>query len=57
MISDIKLAGIDHEDHPDYCDAYIESADKDGVLMTEDEIEVLNEDREFVLECVMNYLY
>ena len=57
MITNIQLAGIDHEDHPDYCDAYIESADKDGVPMPEDEIEALNEDRDFVLECVMNYLY
>ena len=57
MITNIKLAGIDHSDHPDYCDAYIESADNNGVPMTEDEIEALNEGREFVLECVMNYLY
>ena len=57
MITNIQLAGIDHSDHPDYCDAYIESADNNGVPMPEDEIEALNEDRDFVLECVMNYLY
>ena len=56
-IDNIEVDGIDYNDYPDFCDAFIMSADYDGKEMTEDEIDELNEDREFVLECVMNYLF
>jgi len=49
-ITNVHVGGIDHEDYPDFCDAYIESADYDNREMTEDELEILNEDGEFVLE-------
>ncbi len=49
-ITNVRVGGIDHEDYPDFCDAYIESADYDNREMTEDELEILNEDGEFVLE-------
>lgn len=49
-ITNVHVGGIDHEDYPDFCDAYIESADYDNREMTEDELEILNQDGEFVLE-------
>ena len=49
-ITNVFVGGIDHEDYPDFCDAYIESADYDNREMTEDELEILNQDGEFVLE-------
>lgn len=56
-IDNIQLAGIDTNDAPDFCDAYIESCDIDGVEATEEQLEKLNEDSDFVYECVINYLY
>ena len=40
-IDNIVFGGIDHRDAPKYCDAYIESADMNGVPMTFDELEEL----------------
>ena len=56
-ISNVQVDGIDHNDCPDYCDAYIESADYDGREMTEEELEILNEDSDFVYQSVQNHLY
>tara|TARA_R110000868_G_scaffold410662_2_gene699578 strand:- start:698 stop:889 length:192 start_codon:yes stop_codon:yes gene_type:complete len=56
-ISNVVLDGIDHLDHPDYCDAYITSCDIDGVEATESELDEINDNSEFVNESVFNYLY
>ena len=56
-ISNIEFDGIDHRDYPDYCDAYIASADYDGEPMTDEQLEEIGEDRDFVYESLMNYLY
>lgn len=56
-IDNVELGGIDHNDYPDYVDAYIESADLDGREMTEEELDEVNENSDFVYECVMNQLF
>ena len=56
-ISNVFVDGIDMEDYGDFCDAYIESADYEGREMTEEELEVLNEDSQFVNEAVFAQLY
>ena len=60
-IGDVDVDGIDYADYPDFCDAYIESAIvlDNGVWRdaTEDELDILSDDREFVYEQVQNYLY
>lgn len=56
-ISNIQFDGIDHRDAPDYCDAYIVSADYDGEEMTDEQIELLNEDGDFVYQKLMDHLY
>ena len=56
-IDNVFVGGIDMEDYGDFCDAYIESADYDGREMTEEELEVLNEDSQFVNEAVFSQLY
>jgi hypothetical protein len=38
-ISDIEFDGIDTEDYPDFCDAFIISASHDGEPMTEEQLE------------------
>jgi hypothetical protein len=57
LISNIQFDGIDHKDAPDYCDAYIVNADYDGVEMTDEQIELLNDDRDYVYEKLMDHLY
>ena len=42
-ISNMQLADVDSHDYPDFCDAYIESADIGERAMTDDELEILNE--------------
>jgi len=61
-VHDIEVDGIDTRDYPDFCDAYIASAtieNEDGTFRdaTDDEIEEMNEDGDFVYEQVENYLY
>jgi hypothetical protein len=55
-ITNIKLSGIDFEDYPDFVDAYIESADYDGEPMTDEELDELNDDSDFVYDVVWNNL-
>ena len=57
LIDNIELDGIDTKDYPDFCDAYIVSADYDGKPMTLGQLDELNEDTDFVYQCVQNYLF
>lgn len=56
-VSNIQFDGIDHSDYPDYCDAHIVSCDIDGIPATEEQIEELNNDSDFVHEQLFNHLY
>jgi len=56
-ISNIELGGIDHDDYPDFCNAFIESAEYDGVELTDAELEELNCNRDFVYDCVLNEIF
>jgi hypothetical protein len=51
-ISNVEVAGIDYNDYPDFCDAYIMSAMYGEREMTEQELEVLSSDSAFVNEAV-----
>lgn len=53
----LTVGGIDMQDYPDFCDAYIEEAEINGVYATDEELDAINEDGDFVYEAVMNYLY
>ena len=55
-IDNIEIDGIDTKDYPDFCDAYIVSADYDGVPMNNEQLDKLNEDGDYIYECVLNYL-
>ena len=48
LIDNIEVAGIDTNDYPDFCDAFIVSADYDGQPMSEAQINELNEDSSFL---------
>lgn len=56
-ITHLEFDGIDHKDYPDYCDAYISRGVYDDEEMTEEQIEFLNDDRDFVYERLMDYIY
>jgi len=56
-ITNVVLDGIDFEDYPDFCDAYIVSADYDGEPMTEDQIDKLNEDSDLVYTEIEEFLF
>ena len=57
LIDNIEVDGIDTNDYPDFCDAFISSADYNGVEMTDEQLEALNEDYGFVHDCVYNQLF
>ena len=56
-IDNIEFDGINYNDYPDFCDAFICSADINGREMTETELDELNNDREFVSNALQNYLF
>ena len=56
-VTNIVFDGIDYNDSPDFCDAYIISCDIDGVEATEVQLDELNEDRDFVHEKLYKYMY
>lgn len=56
-VDNIEVDGIDTNDYPDFVDAFIANADYDGREMTEEELEELNEDYDFVYEAVQSHLF
>lgn len=52
-----EVDGIDMTDYPKFCDAYISEAEINGVEATEEQLEEINENGEFVLESVYDYIY
>jgi len=55
-VSNVVVEGIDYDDYPDFSDAYISEADYDGIPMTEEQLEELNENSEFVHESVFEQI-
>lgn len=56
-IDNVIVQDIDMKDFPDFCDAYIESCDIDGVPATEEQLNVINENGSFINECVWEALH
>jgi hypothetical protein len=57
-VDNIVWDGIDTEDYPDFCDAYIQSADYDGRPMTEEElIELQQQDQTWCYEKLMDHIF
>ncbi len=57
LITNVSIDGVDFRDYPDYCDAFIDSADYDGEEMTDEELDLLNDDYELVRELVFESLH
>ena len=56
-ISNIKLEDVSMRDYPDFSDAYISYADYDGVPMTSEQLDELNNDSDFVYDAIMDKLF
>jgi len=57
LIKSIVFEGIDYTDYPDYCDAYIVSAEYDGSPMTDEQIDEINDDTDFLYELLIEHLH
>jgi len=55
-ISNVTVEGLDYSDTPDFCDAYIASADYDGEPMTEEMLDILNDVGDFVYGQVIKFI-
>jgi hypothetical protein len=55
-ITNIEFEGIDYRDSPDFSDAHIISAEYEGEEMTDEQIQDLNENSDFVYSALMDYL-
>tara|TARA_R110000824_G_scaffold238074_2_gene426820 strand:+ start:784 stop:969 length:186 start_codon:yes stop_codon:yes gene_type:complete len=53
----ISLEGLDHSDFPRYCDAFIAEATYDGKPMTDEELEEVNSNFEFLQSVIHGHLY
>lgn len=47
-LSDIELYGVDMNDYPDFCNAYVVSGKYKGVELTEEQLDELNDDLSFL---------
>lgn len=56
-ISNIVVENICPWDAPDFCDASISHAEYEGRELTDDELDKLNEDIDFVYDAVEAYLF
>lgn len=61
-IVDVVVTDIDTKDYPDFCDAYIAEAwceNDEGkfIKLTDEELDELNEDRDFVYQTTLDQLF
>lgn len=56
-ITNIKFENINLKDYPDFSDAYIISALYEGRPMTEEELEEINKDGEYIYSLVIDSIF
>lgn len=56
-ITNAKIVNIRMYDAPDFVDAFIESATYDGREMLDVELDLLNEDTDYIYQKIMEHLY
>ena len=56
-ITNVKVEGIDTKDYPDFCDAFIGSADYEGKPMNNEQLDELSEDSEFMYQSIQSQIY
>jgi len=54
----IEVDGIDTRDYPDFVDAFISYAEMDGVELTDEQLDELNDNYpDLIYDCVINQLF
>jgi len=56
-LEDVKVEDIDMKDYPDFCDAFIASATLNGIELTDEELNEVNEDYDYLYTQIENTLY
>jgi hypothetical protein len=57
-LENIEVDGIDTRDYPDFVDAFISYAEMDGVELTDEQLDELNDDYpDLIYDCVINHLF
>ena len=56
-ITNVEIENIITSDYPDFVDAFISHAEYEGRELTEDELNKLNENTDFVYDAIINTLY
>lgn len=56
-IDNVDIGGLDWNDYPDFCDAYIESCDIDGEEATDEQLDEINNDSQLVYELVEEWIH
>jgi hypothetical protein len=56
-IDNIEFDDVDTNDAPDFSNAFIMSCDIDGRPATEEELDIINDNSEFVYKALMDHLY
>jgi len=55
-VSEVEVDGIDTADYPDFCDAFISDFMYKGRKATDEELDAINEDGDFVYDCVLRVI-
>lgn len=55
-IENVVIEGLDWNDYPKFCDAYIAEAEFEGRQLDDLELDALNENNDFVQECIADYI-
>lgn len=57
-VKNVEFDDVYHWDAPDYCDAFISYAEhEDGEPLSEEELDILNNNGSLKYELLMNYIY
>jgi len=56
QVDNIELDGVDPKDYPDFCDAFIASCDYKGREATDEELDAINEQCDYIHELAFESL-
>ena len=57
-LTELEFDGIDHNDYPDYCDAFLSYAYYIDRKLTDEEIDYINDNHcEFINENIYDYIF
>ena len=57
LIDNVVIEGIEEKDYPDFCDAFVSSADYDGEPMTDEMIDRVNDDSDLLYDLIQKQLF